>query len=434
MGTELGRRRVVIVAYEGVSLLDLAGPLEALTIAQTFASERGGPRYECTVASVEGGLVSTADGVRILTEGVESLRDSTIDTLIVPGAFTVDDVTRDRTLVQWVRQRGPSCRRVCSVCAGTFLLADAGLLDGRRAVTHWMHCDLLRERHPTVQVEPNAIYVRDGAIWSSAGVTTGIDLALALIEEDAGRRAAMKVARVLVVYMKRAGGQSQYGPLLAAQAESQGSVFEDLERWIAEHLKADLSVEALARRVAMSPRNFARVYTATRNRPPAKAVEAIRIDAARRLLEESGARIGEIAERCGFNNEEQMRWAFARHLGLSPREYRQRFPPAPESRAVTSGGSSGRRERMTRTPRRVLSGGSSMRNVTGKTMQRGSSARVCLVAAGLPPSDPCKGEHHASDERTGVGCDTSGARRHGKCEAIPIQHPGLQDHLRDVGV
>jgi transcriptional regulator GlxA family with amidase domain len=336
VGAEPGRRRVVIVAYEGVSLLDLAGPLEAFTIARTFASERGGPRYECTVASAEGGMVLTADGVRILTEPVDALQDSAIDTLIVPGAFLVDDVTRDRPLVEWFRQRGPSCRRVCSVCAGTFLLADAGLLDGRRAVTHWMHCDLLQARHPTVQVEPNAIFVRDGSIWSSAGVTTGIDLALALIEEDSGRPTAMKVARVLVVYLKRAGGQSQYGPLLAAQAESQGNVFDDLERWIAEHLTEDLGVEALARRVAMSPRNFARVYTAKRNRTPAKAVEAIRIDAARRLLEESSARISEIAERCGFKNEEQMRWAFARHLGISPREYRQRFPPARESRAFTS--------------------------------------------------------------------------------------------------
>jgi len=334
--TQFESRRVVIVAYEGVSLLDLAGPLEAFTVARAFATEQGDVRYECSVVSSKGGAVPTADGVRILTDPIHALDESTIHTLIVPGAFLVDDVTRDQALVQWFRERGPACKRVCSVCAGTFLLADAGLLEGRRAVTHWMHCDRLQSRFPTVQVEPNAIYVRDGSVWSSAGVTTGIDLALALIEEDAGRRVAMKVARLLVVYLKRAGGQSQYGPLLAAQAESQGEAFDDLERWIAEHLQEDLSVEALARRVAMSPRNFARVYAAKRNRTPAKAVEAIRIDAARRLLEETSDRISDIAEQCGFSNEEQMRWAFARNLGISPREYRRRFPPASEPRAATS--------------------------------------------------------------------------------------------------
>jgi transcriptional regulator GlxA family with amidase domain len=323
---------VVVLAYEGVSLLDLAGPLEAFAIARSFAIDRGKAAYECSVVSSSGGAVLTADGLKILTEPLHAVGDSIIDTLLVPGAFVVDDVIRDRVLVDWLRERGPSCKRVCSVCAGTFLLAEAGLLDGRRAVTHWMHCEHLQAQYSTVKVEPNAIYVRDGTVWSSAGVTTGIDLALALIEEDAGHRAAMNVARVLVVYLKRAGGQSQYGPLLAAQAESEGEVFDELERWIAEHLKDDVSVEALARRVAMSPRNFARVYAAKRNRTPAKAVEALRIDAARRLLEDTSDRIGDIAVQCGFNNEEQMRWAFARNLGISPREYRRRFPPEPETR------------------------------------------------------------------------------------------------------
>ena len=172
----------------------------------------------------------------------------------------------------------PSCRRVCSVCIGSFLLAAAGVLDGRRAATHWLHAPLLAERHPRVTVEPDAIFIRDGAVWSSAGVTTGIDLALALIEQDAGRALAINVARILVVYLKRAGGQSQYSALLDAQAESNSESLGELERWIVEHLKSDLSVDALANRVHMSPQKLQRVYPAKRGRTPAKTVEAIRVE------------------------------------------------------------------------------------------------------------------------------------------------------------
>ena len=325
-------RRIAITAYEGVSLLDLAGPLEAFRIASSFGGE-GGRRvaYECSVVSMRGGPIKTADGVQIVTQSVRSLGTTPIDTLIVPGAFAVDDVTRDRELVRWVGRKAATCRRVCSVCIGSFLLADAGVLDGRRAATHWMHAPLLATRHPTVTVEPDAIFVHDGRIWSSAGVTTGIDLALALIEQDAGREVAMHVARILVVYLKRAGGQSQYSALLEAQAQSESEAFGALERWIAEHLRRDLTVEMLAERVHMSPRNFARVYVEKRGRTPAKAVEAIRIDAARRRLEETGVRITSIAEDCGFSDEEQMRRAFVRVLKIPPREYRRRFAPSATS-------------------------------------------------------------------------------------------------------
>jgi transcriptional regulator GlxA family with amidase domain len=269
--------------------------------------------------------VRTSDGVELVTDPVRSLGRVSIDTLIVPGAFAVDDVTRDRALVRWVGRRAATCRRVCSVCIGSFLLAATGILDGRRAATHWMHAPLLAARHPRVTVEPDAIFVRDGKIWSSAGVTAGIDLALTLIEQDAGREVAIQVARILVVYLKRAGGQSQYSALLAAQAQSESDTFSELERWVAEHLKGDLRVDALARRMHMSPRNFARVYAEKRGRTPAKAVEAIRVDAARRRLEETDDRIASIAEDCGFSNEEQMRTAFVRILRIPPRGYRKHF-------------------------------------------------------------------------------------------------------------
>ena len=321
--------RVAIAAYDGVSLLDFSGPLEALRMTSTHPNHLGTRlAYDCHVVSARGGTVLTADGVGLVTEPVSTLDRIPIDTLIVPGACNMDDVSRDRELIKWLRRRAPRCRRVCSVCIGTFLLAEAGLLRGRRAVTHWMYCALLATRHPEIRVEPDAIYVRDGAIWTSAGVTTGIDLALALIEQDCGRAVAMHVARMLVVYLRRMGGQSQYSALLASQVESVSETFADLERWISENLTADLRVERLAERAGMSPRNFARRYAAERKRTPARAVENIRVDAARRALEETTDRIDEIARRCGFSNEEQLRGAFSRHVGIPPRAYRARFAAA----------------------------------------------------------------------------------------------------------
>ena len=321
-------RRIVFTAYDGVSLLDLSGPLEAFTVATDFALKEQRTTYECIALSARGGRVKTANGVELNTKSARSVSGKTIDTLIVLGALRVEDVTRDRALVQWVRKTAPACRRICSVCVGSFLLAAAGILDGRRAATHWMHASLLASRHPKVTVEPDAIYVHDRKVWSSAGSSAGIDLALALIEQDAGHEVAIKVARILVVYLKRAGGQSQYSALLDAQAHSDSDQFNELEQWIAEHLRSDLRVEALADRLHMSPRNFARVYVQTRGRTPAKAIEAIRLDTARRRLEETTDRIETIAEGCGFSGEEQMRLAFVRSLGISPREYRKRFASA----------------------------------------------------------------------------------------------------------
>jgi len=324
-----GSLPVAFVAYEGISLLDLSGPLEALRVASTFA-DRGepSPMYECAVLSAHGGSVMTADGVRIATEPVMTADGRALDTLIVPGAFDVCDVRGDRDLIEWVRARAPRCRRICSVCTGTFLLAEAGLLSGCRATTHWLHCESLARDYPDITVDPDATYVRDGSTWTSAGVTTGIDLALALIEEDYGRRVAMQVARLLVVYSRRMGGQPQHSALLSLQEQSTTDAFGELERWIAENLTADLRVEHLAERAGMSPRNFARRYRQARQRTPARAVESIRIDAARRVLEETDDRLDEVARRCGFSNEEHLRGAFARHLGLSPRSYRKRLANA----------------------------------------------------------------------------------------------------------
>ena len=318
-------RRIVFAVYDGAALLDLSGPLEAFRVAAEFALPQPPKAYECIVVSSRGGRVRTASGVDLNTKSISGLAGKPIDTLLVPGAFSVEDVTSDRALLQWFRRTAPACRRVCSACGGAFLLAAAGILEGHRAATHWAGASRLATEYPNIIVEPDAIFVHDRRIWTSAGGTACIDLALALIEHDAGRKIALRVARNLVVYLKRAGGQSQYSALLNAQAHTESDRFAELEQWIVENLNTDLGVAKLARLVHMSPRNFARVYVQTRGRTPAKAVEAIRIDVARRRPEETTERIESIAEQSGFTGEERMRAAFIRSLGIPPREYRKRF-------------------------------------------------------------------------------------------------------------
>ncbi len=318
--------KVLVLAYPGVSLLDLGGPLETLCAASLHPQmQHRRPAYDCTVVSIDGGPVTTSDGVALVTEPVSAFDRVAADTLIVPGAFTVEEVIADPALIEWLRHAAVRFRRICSVCAGSFLLAEAGLLDGKRATTHWLHRHRLAREHESIAVEQDAIFVRDGSVWCSAGVTTGIDMALALVEEDCGRAIALHVARILVVYLKRSGGQSQYSALLAAQVAASDDRFDQLDRWILENLTEDLRIERLAERVGMSPRNFARVYRQERGRTPAKVVETLRIDAARRMLEETRHRIPDIALRCGFGDESAMRSAFTRQMGISPRDYRERF-------------------------------------------------------------------------------------------------------------
>jgi transcriptional regulator GlxA family with amidase domain len=316
-------RRIVFVAYEGALILDIAGPLQAFATAN-FLAANGAPPYRIDVVSPRGGVVTTSSGLPIVTQSVARQRSAAIDTLIVVGGAGVHEAVRDARLVRWIARQGTAARRVCSVCTGAFLLAATGLLTGRRAVTHWASVALLQERHPDVRVEEDPIFVQDGRLWTSAGVTAGIDLALALIERDLGRDTAMLVARRLVVFLKRAGGQSQFSAPLNAQSADDGT-FQTLQTWMAEHLGGDLRVERLAERTRMSPRNFARLYTAKTGTTPAKAVEALRLEAARRALEETALPLKAVAHRCGFGDEERLRRTFVRRLGVSPSQYRGRF-------------------------------------------------------------------------------------------------------------
>jgi transcriptional regulator GlxA family with amidase domain len=309
-------RRLVFVAYPGITALDLVGPHEV------FAASGG---YDITIAA-PARPITTGRGPTILADrSVRSLRGP-IDTLIVVGGNTAITAASDVGLVRALARAAARSRRVASVCTGAFLLAAAGLLDGRRATTHWQGCDLLARRHPAITVEKDPIFVRDGNVWTSAGVTAGMDLALALVAEDMGREAALRVARQLVMFVQRPGGQSQFSVQLGVQSAERDPIIE-LQAWIAEHPEGDLSVEQLAQRVAMSTRHFARVFRDEVGMTPAAYVEVARVEVAQRLLETTSLSVDDVARATGFGTVETLRRAFARRLGVSPREYRDHFRP-----------------------------------------------------------------------------------------------------------
>ena len=319
-------RTLVFLTYPHMGLLDLTGAQTVFWAATKAMAERGLQGYVLHNASLAGGLMPTAEGLSVDTVALAQLDPATIDTLVVPGAPAIEQAMLDNTaLVDWLRNASGQARRTASVCSGTFLLALAGLLEGRRAATHWAMCELLKQRFPSIEVDVDAIFVQQGQVWTSAGVSAGIDLALALVEADCGREVALQVARELVVFLKRPGGQAQFSQVLQAQtADSAG--FDALHAWISDNLRdSDLSVERLAAQSHMSPRNFARVYKQKTGRTPAKAIELFRMEAARRMLEDSQRSIEQIAGLCGFGDEERMRCTFHRQLAISPRDYRERF-------------------------------------------------------------------------------------------------------------
>lgn len=324
---ELPMRRVVIVTYNGIQLLDLAGPNDAFAAANAALKEMGRPEaYKVEVTSRGGGEVSTDNGLKIITASL-AVTSTGADTLIVVGGAGVFAAAVDLDLLAELKRHSQKSRRTCSVCIGAFLLAAGGLLTGRRATTHWLYADRLRGENPEITLEPDAIYTADDGVWTSAGMTAGIDLCLALIEEDCGRDVAMRAARLLVVFLKRPGGQSQFSANLALQS-AEPSRFGDLHEWMRQNLSSDLRVERLAERVGMAPRSFARLYVARVGQTPAKSVEHLRIEAARLALEDTAGSIKLIARDTGFGDDERMRRAFLRELGVSPSDYRARFSPS----------------------------------------------------------------------------------------------------------
>jgi transcriptional regulator GlxA family with amidase domain len=312
-------RRVAIAVFEGVQTLDVTGPAEVLRAATKLHP----PGYDVTIAAPEAGPLRTST-VTMVPDQPLSACSGRIDTLIVAGGAGTRRAEEDEPLIAWLRDAARRSRRVTSVCTGAFLLARAGLLDGRRATTHWASCADLAERYPAVTVEPDPIFVRDGGVATSAGVTAGMDLALALVEEDLGRDTALAAARWLVLFLKRPGGQAQFSAQLAAQTADRAPLRE-LQAWIPDHLDVDLSVPALARRAAMSERNFARAFRRETGMTPAAYVEAARVESARIALESGDLPVESIAVRAGFGTVETMRRAFRRRVGVSPVDYRTRF-------------------------------------------------------------------------------------------------------------
>ena len=331
--------RVVLLAYDEMNLLDLSGPLQALVTANRSFSGKGPALYETIVASVDGGLVTTGSGLAVMTVPLSALDAIRIDTLIAPGGSKDPAFYAPPKLVAWIAKRAPRVRRLCSVCTGAFLLAAAGQLDGRRVATHWDWVARLKERHPAIQIDSDKIFIQDGSTWTSAGVTAGIDLTLALIEEDFGHQVAIETARQLVMFIKRSGGQSQFSVPLAAQLHDSGR-FADLHAWIAAHLSDNLSVERLAEQAGMAPRTFARTYTSNLGRTPAKTVEAMRLEAACRALEETALPLKSIAASAGYGEEQNLRRVFQRQLGISPAEYRNRFSAHANEATFSNSGSS----------------------------------------------------------------------------------------------
>ncbi|MEY2527854.1 MAG: hypothetical protein QOE73_2625 [Verrucomicrobiota bacterium] len=321
-------RRVLFVAGPGTEILDLVGPLQVFArAAEMFSKQNPGslPIYSVEVITTSSrASVVTNCGLQIAAHDTFRRVRGQIDTLLIAGGSAIENDEMGIEVVRWIRKMAGRVRRIGSVCTGAMLLARAGLLDGRKAATHWNWCALLAKRCPQADVDPDPIFIRDGNVYTSAGVTAGMDLALALVEEDHGSRLALQVARNLVLYLRRPGGQSQFSAALSMQLTDRKPLRE-LESWVLENLDKPLNVPVLAERVAMSPRNFARVFAKEMKTTPAKFVERLRVEAARRRLEESQNSMETIAEECGFGNVNSMRNVFQRALKIPPGHYRRHF-------------------------------------------------------------------------------------------------------------
>lgn len=329
-------RTVLVIAFPGALLLNAAGPLEVFAAASRVL---GGnlqevPPYRVVLASPLGGEVETISGITVMTRSLAQVDDLDVDTLIVIGGPGVAELEVDQGVKAWLREHAPEARRLCSIGTGAFALAAAGLLDGRRVVTHWKFAEDLQRQYPALQVEREGLYLHDGSLWTCGGASAGIDLGLALLEEDLGPHAALALARYFTLFLRRSAQQAQLSAPLKAQSDALRSDRDQrlvrLHAWIAENLDGDLRVERLAERFGMSPRHFARAYTAATGGTPAQTVETLRLEAACRLLETSQEPIKRIAETVGFGNEERMRRSFQRQLGVSPLAYRSRSRVADE--------------------------------------------------------------------------------------------------------
>jgi transcriptional regulator GlxA family with amidase domain len=326
MNTARVPRQIAILAYAGVQSLDVTGPLEVFAGAEQLLGASGSRRrgYAVRILSKDGAPLATSSGLTIAPHAAIGDAPAKLDTLILAGGRGQAAACADGELLDWIRTTSRGARRTASVCTGAFLLAAAGLLDGRRATTHWASAEKLKNRYPAVQVDPEPIFVRDGSMWTSAGVTAGMDLALALVEEDHDRDTALAIARHLVLFLRRPGNQSQFSATLVSQQPGREPLRE-IQREVVEDCTGDHCVEAMAARAHMSARHFARAFHAETGVTPARYVERVRLEAARRRLEDTAEPIAAVAAACGFGTAETMRRAFIRSLDVGPAEYRRRF-------------------------------------------------------------------------------------------------------------
>jgi len=314
-------KTIAVLAVPGVQLLDVSGPLDVFAQANI---EAGTTVYELRVIGCQRGPVKSSSGTRIMPDLVAGDPAEKFDTLLVAGAPHASTMPLRDSLVSWLRATVKTSRRYGSVCTGAFMLAQAGLLEGRRVTTHWACVDKLAQRYPSVTVEADALYVRDGKLRTAAGVTAGLDLALALVEEDVGRDVAMRVASQLVMFFKRPGGQLQFSRKGHTHPAGR-SVLQDVQRLVAARPELKHSVASMAAHSGLSARHFARLFQTEIGTTPAAWVEEARINAARTLIETAGESPKQIAAKCGFANADVLRRAFVKHVGVSPAEYRKRF-------------------------------------------------------------------------------------------------------------
>lgn len=324
--TQNGTRRVAMIAYDDAHILDIVGPLEILSGTNLFLENSVQP-YDLFIAAEKAGPLKTSSGMLIHADRSfdDALLDNTpIDTLIVAGGHGTLEAMKNEKLMAYTGMVAANASRIISICTGAMILAELGLLDGKRATTHWWWCPTMAQKYPKVAVEPDAIYIQDGNIWTSAGVTTGMDLALAIVEDDWGHDIALQVARYNVIYMVRPGGQSQFSSQLIAQKAKDPSITRVLD-YILQNLHEPLNVTSLASYALMSERSFTRKFNQEIGMTPANYVEAARFQAAKAELEHTNLPIEQVSIKTGFNNPERMRRAFMRHLGISASEYRERF-------------------------------------------------------------------------------------------------------------
>jgi transcriptional regulator GlxA family with amidase domain len=318
-------RRIAVLALPKTALSDLAGPYEAFLAAGCMAQKRlrfSCPYYAVSLLSITGNSVPTLSGLRVTGACQYDAYEDFPDTLVVAGEpDSLDGHQSLEAFFNWLRRVATESRRVCSICTGAFCLAEAGLLDQLRVTTHWKHADALKRKYPTVQVDPEPLFLRDGKFYTSAGCTAAMDLSLAMIEEDLGAEIATEIASATVMFLRRPGRQAQISPLLKLQM-SDREPMRSLQTWILEHLHLPLTVEDLAKEVHMSPRNFARAFVVAVGTTPARFLETLRLEAARRRLEETSRGLDQIAFECGFGSAEVMRRAFIRSLGTPPSAYR----------------------------------------------------------------------------------------------------------------